>query len=130
MKFNEVENTYICQLSKQQNRAMLEGYKTRRDNSKEELIRYYRDLIDALKSTPAFGVSGVNKMLNELTEKVRATLIGAKRGKTSAYAHAGWLLNQLDFFGDEEAKPCYKGSYKLAPLLTDVELDQLLEAAV
>jgi hypothetical protein len=64
-------------------------------------------------------------MLNDLTDKVRATLVGAKKGKTSAYAHAGWLLNQLDYFGNEEAKTCYKGRYKLAPLLTPEELLQL-----
>lgn len=125
MKLNQVENTYICQLSKPQNKAMLEGYKTRRDKSGAELARYYKDVVSALKDTPAYGVSGVNKMLNELTYKVRATLVGAKRGKTSAYAHAGWLLNQLEFFGNEEAKACYKGHYKLAPLLSDTELQQL-----
>jgi len=125
MKFNQVENTYICQFSKPRNREILEGYKARRDKSGAELARYYVTIVNILKGTPAYGVSGVNKMLNELTEKVRATLTGAKRGKTSAYAHAGWLLNQLDFFGDEEAKPYYKGRYKLAPLLTAEELEQL-----
>lgn len=129
MKFNKVETTYICQLSKPQNKAMLEGYKTRRDKSGAELARYYRDVVNALKDTPAFGVSGVNKMLNELTDKVRATLVGAKRGKTSAYAHAGWLLNQMKFFGNEEAKASYKGRYKLAPLVTDEELQQLMALA-
>jgi hypothetical protein len=104
---------------------MLEGYKTRRDKSGAELARYYRDIVNALVDTPAFGVSGVNKMLNELTEKVRATLMHAKKGKTSAYAHANWLLNQLDFFGNEDARACYKGRYKLAPLLTPEELLQL-----
>jgi ribosomal protein L44E len=122
MKFNQVENTYICQFSKPHNKQMLEGYKMRRDKSGAELARYYKDVVKALSDTPAFGVSGVNKMLNDLTYKVRATLIGAKRGKTSAYAHAGWLLNQLEYFGNEEAKACYKGSHKLAPLLTADEL--------
>ena len=126
MKFNQVENTYICQLSKPQNKQMLEGYKARRDGSGAELARYYRDIISALKDTPAYGVSGVNKMLNELTDKVRATLIGAKKGKTSAYAHANMLLYKLEYFGNEEAKPCYKGNYKLAPLLTEDELQSLL----
>lgn len=125
MKFNEVENTYICQLNKPENRKMLEEYKARKDKSGAELARYYRDVVNALKGTPAFGVSGVNKMLNELTGKVRATLNRAKKGKTSAYAHAGWLLNQLEYFGNEEARAYYKGRYKLAPLLTDTELQQL-----
>ena len=125
MKFNQVENTYICQFSKPENRKMLEGYKLRRDKSGAELARYYRDVVKALSDTPAFGVSGVNKMLNDLTDKVRATLVGAKKGKTSAYAHAGWLLNQLDYFGNEDARACYKGRYKLAHLLTAEELLQL-----
>ena len=77
---------------------MLEEYKSRRDGSKQELARYYRDVVSALKGTPAWGVSGVNKMINDLTEKVRATFVRAKNGKTSAYAHAGWLLNQLKSF--------------------------------
>lgn len=126
MKFNQVENTYICQLNKPQNRAMLEGYKERKDKSDVEFARYYKDVVNALKDTPAFGVSGVNKMLNELTDKVRATLIRAKRGKTSAPSHAAWLLRQLDYFGNEEAKAYYKGRYKLAPLITDEELQQLI----
>lgn len=129
MKFNQVENTYICQLSKPANRKMLEEYKARRDKSKQELVRYYRDVINALKDTPAWGVSGVNKMINELTYKVRATFVGAKRGKVSAYAHAGWLLNQLDYFGNEDAKACYKGRYKLAPIITPEELEQLEQLA-
>jgi hypothetical protein len=125
MVFNQVEATYICQLNKPENRKMLEGYRSRKDKSKQELARYYKDVVNALRGTPAWGVSGVNKMINDLTEKVRATFIGAKRGKTSAFAHAGWLLNQLEFFSNEEAKASYKGRYKLAPLLTPEELLQL-----
>ena len=78
MKFCEVEQTWICQLGKPEARRMLEAYKDLRDGSPEELIRYYNDIINALKSTPAWGVSGVNKMINELTESVRATLTHTK----------------------------------------------------
>lgn len=130
MKFKEVESTYICQLNKPENRKMLEEYKARRDKSGAELARYYSDVVNALKDTPAFGVSGVNKMLNELTEKVRATLNRAKKGKTSAYAHAGKLLAIIDFYGNTEAEARYCGRYKLGHILTDVELDQLLAGAV
>lgn len=125
MNLNQIERTYICQFSKPENRAILEGYKKRRDKSGKELASYYRDVISILKDTPAYGVSGVNKMLNELTDKVRATLNKAKRGKTSAYAHAGWLLNKLDYFGNEKADFTYRGRYKLNPILTDDELLQL-----
>ena len=125
MKFKDLETTFICQLNKPQNRAILEGYKKRRDKSGEELARYYTDVFNMLIGTPAFGVSGVNKMLNELTERVRATLNKERRGKTTAYAHAGILLNQIDYFSNEEAKAKYCGSYKLAPMLSAEELDQL-----
>jgi hypothetical protein len=125
MKFNQVETTYICQFSKPQNRAMLEGYKARRDKSGAELSRYYKDVLNVLKDTPAYGVSGVNKMLNELTAGVRATLNNEKRGKISAYAHANKLLYQLDYFGNNEAEARYKGRYELAPLLTNEELYRL-----
>lgn len=127
MKLNKVEQTYICQFSKPENKAMLEGYKKRRDKSGAELARYYTDVVKALEGTPAFGVSGVNKMLNELTAKVRATLNNEKRGKTSAFAHAGWLLYQLEYFGHEEAKAGYKGKHKLEPMLSVEELTMLAE---
>jgi len=125
MKFNQVETTFICQFSKPANIAMLEGYKTRRDKSNKELANYYRDIVCALANTPAWGVSGVNKMMNELTAAVRASLTKAKKGKTSAYAHANKLLTYVAHFGNEDAKPCYSGRYKLAPILTTEELLQL-----
>ena len=125
MKFAEVETTYICQFNKTQNRAMLEAYKARKDKSGKELANYYRDVVMALANTPAFGVSGVNKMLNELTEKVRATLNKEKKGKTSAYAHAAKLLRDVDFFGSTEAQASYCGNHKLKPILTEEELQQL-----
>ena len=125
MKFTEVETTYICQFSKPHNRTMLEGYKARRDKSGKELANYYRDVVGALINTPAFGVSGVNKMLNELTESVRATLNKAKKGKTSAYAHANKLLTYINHFGNTEIKAKYNGRHKLASMLTEAELAQL-----
>jgi hypothetical protein len=126
MKFNQVEATYICQLNKPTNRAMLEGYRDRKDKSVEELVRYYRDVISALVDTPAYGVSGVNEMLNKLTAGVRATLTKAKRGKISAPAHARALLGTVDFYSEKEATPRNKGIHKLEPLLTDEELQRLL----
>lgn len=130
MKFNEVENTWIKQLGMPENRKVLEEFKVRKDKSFEELTRYYRFIIGALECTPAWGVSGVNKMVNELTASVIATLTKAKKGKTSAYAHAGKLLAIIDFYGNTEAEARYCGRYKLGHILTDVELDQLLTGAV
>ena len=125
MKLNETITTYICQLNKPENRAMLEGYKARKNKSGEELACYYKDVIEALKHTPAWGISGVNKMVNELTVAVRATLNKEKKGKTSAYAHASKLLRTIDFYGNEKAISRYNGNYKLKPLLTDSELSEL-----
>ncbi len=129
MKFNEAERTWICQLGRPEIRVELEGYRDRNDKSHEELIRYYRFITSTLKCTPAWGVSGVNKMVNELTASVIATLTRAKKGKTSAYAHAARLLRYIDFYSNTEAEARYCGNYKLKHVLTETELNQLLEAA-
>ncbi len=129
MKFCEVETTFICQLGKPEARKMLESYKDRKDKSFEELVHYYHDIINTLRDTPAWGVSGVNKMINELTDSVRATLAHAKKGKTSACAHAAKMLRYIDFYGNTEAEARYCGRYKLKPLITEEELQQLLSVA-
>lgn len=126
MKYCEVERTWICQLSKPEIKAQLEGYRDRKDKSPEEFVRYYKFIISTLSCTPAWGVSGVNKMVNELTSSVRATLVKAKKGKTSAYAHANKMLNYIEHFGDAPAKAKYAGNHKLAALLSAEELEQLL----
>jgi hypothetical protein len=129
MKLKDVEQTFVCQFSKPQNKKMLEGYVARRDRSGAELARYYADIVGVLVNTPAWGVSGVNKMVNELTASVRATLVKAKKGKTSAYAHANKMLNYIEHFGNEPAEAKYAGNYKLAALLSVEELEQLATLA-
>ena len=129
MKFYEVEQTWICQLGKATNRAMLQGYIDRSDKSLEEFVRFYFDVINALKDTPAWGVSGVNKKINELTDLVRATAIHAKKGKSSAPAQAKKLLNHIDFRCKEEAEVRYCGNHKLKPLFTIEEFQQLISEA-
>ena len=129
MKFCEVENTFICQLGKPSARRMLEAYKERKDKSVEEFVRYYFDIIKVLRNTPAWGVSGVNKMINELTDSVHATINHAKNGKTSAPAHAAKMLRYIDFYGNETATARYCGRYKLKPLITEEEFQQLLAVA-
>jgi hypothetical protein len=125
MKLKFIETTYVCQLNKPHNRTMLESYRDRKNSSTTELAHYYNDIITALVDTPAWNVSGVNKMINELTTSVRATLTKAKRGKTSAYAHANKLLSTINRFGDKHADCRYKGNHKLQPLLTADELQEL-----
>lgn len=129
MKFSQVEATFVCQLGKPHNKAMLEGYSKRKDRSVKELAQYYIDVINALKDTPAWGVSGVNRMVNELTAACRATFAKAKKGKISASAHANKLLRYIEYFEAQEAEPRYNGRYKLAPILTEKELKQLISEA-
>ncbi len=126
MTLNEVERTWIHQFNKPENRKVLEEFKTRKDKSFEEFRRYYKFIITTLEDTPAWGVSGVNKMVNDLTAAVIATLTKAKTGKTSAYAHAGTLLNKIDHFSNQKAEPRYCGRYKLGHIITDLEFDQML----
>lgn len=127
MTFLECPTTYIGQLGQSTNRTMLEEYSRRNDKSNKELANYYMDVVKALYGTPAYGISGVNKMLNELTDSVRATLNKAKRGKTSAPAHARKLLACIDYYGSQEVVARYNGKYKLKPLLTVEEIQQLVE---
>lgn len=125
MKLKFIETTYVCQLNKPHNKSMLESYRDRKNSSTAELAHYYNDVITALVDTPAWNVSGVNKMINDLTTSVRATLTKSKRGKTSAYAHAAKLLNTIKRFGNSEANLHYDGNHKLKPLLTVDELQEL-----
>ena len=125
MKFSQVETTWVYQLNKPENRTVLEGYKSRKRKSGKELSSYYRDVISMLQNTEAWGVSGVNKFVNELSDKVRATLTKAKNGKTSAYAHARTTLAKIDEFKNKSCKPTYRGRYVLKPLVTEAELQAL-----
>lgn len=126
MKFKETPTTWICQLNKPENRTMLEGYKNRKDYGPKELANFCRDLVKALKGTPAWGISGCNGIVNETWEAARAVLAKAKKGKSSAPAIANRLLSKIDFYKDQECKG--NGHIKthwLAPVLTEEELLQL-----
>ena len=125
MTLKEVETTYICQLNKPQNRKVLESFRDSNDRSPKKLAQCYKFLVDTLAATPAWGISGVNKMMNETTASVRATLNKAKKGKTSAPALARKLLSIIDYCGDDEAVNKYRGRYKLEPILTVEELEAL-----
>ena len=128
MRLDRVASTFICQLNKPENRAKLEAYRNRRDGSAAEFVRYYLDVFSMLENTPAWNVRGVNKMLNELTAKVRATINHEKQGKSSAYAHAGMLLNKIDQMGWLEAEPRNYGHIALAPKISMDELQAVLAA--
>ena len=126
MTFTQVENTFICQLNKPNNKEFLKDFVARRDSSCTELVRYYKEIISRLSCTPAWGVNGVNKMVNELRDSVVAKLTNAKKGKTTAWAHAKKMLAYIERFGEQEVKPYYKEKCVLIPPLTDEELLELL----
>ena len=130
MKYCEVERTFICQLAKAPNKAMLQAYVDRNDTSPEEFVSYYFDITNALKDTPAWGVSGVNDMVNKLTDSVRATLTHAKKGKTSAPVHAKSMIRYIEYFGDKESYARGGQRCKLMPLITEEELQHLLSEVV
>ena len=126
MTCNQVEHMWVCQLGKPENRKKLKEYVDNSDSSKEELVRYYRDFISMLINTPAWGVNGVNKVVNELRAAVVATLTDANSGKTTAWAHAKKMIRQIDYHSTRQVKPYYNRRYKLVAPLTDEELLQLL----
>ena len=66
--YKEIEGTWVCQFNKPENKAKLKMYKNDKDRSLKKLIEYYRWVISVLINTPAWGVSGVNKIVNELTD--------------------------------------------------------------
>ena len=125
MKLKDVPTTYICQLNKPENKSVLKDFRDRKDYGCEELVNYYKFIVMTLAVTPAWGVSGVNKMVNDLTNSLRAVKAHARKGKTSAPAHANKLLGIIKEFGNKEAVARYCGNYKLQPLLTEEELAEI-----
>ena len=126
MIFTQAEHTFICQLNKPDNKKFLMDYAARGDGSCTELVRYYKEIISRLSCTSAWGVNGVNKMVNKLRDSVVANLTNAKKGKTTAWAHAKKMLVYIEHFVEQEAKPYYKEKCMLVPPLTDEELLELL----
>lgn len=123
MKFKDIEGTYICQLNKPANRAMLEYYKQQRTKSPALWADFWRDLVAALINTPAWDVSGVNKMLMEAAGIMHAHLVGAKKNRISVYAFAGQLLYKIDSYKDQEAPKCFSPrTYKWPPVVTEEDL--------
>lgn len=125
MRLKEIERTYVCQFAKYGARRKLWGFARRGDRNPAELVRYYEFVTSTLMGTPAWGVSGVNKMVNALTESLKAVRDHAKSGKTSAPAHAKKLLWLIYAFGDKETSARYRGRHKLKPILTADELAEI-----
>ena len=122
--YAQAVGTYTYELNKPENRLVLKAYIDYKDKSPEVFVRYALWLFSTLRGTPAWNKPGTNEMLNEVLVKVRATLANAKRGKSSAYAHAGYLLNKIDYLITQEAHLRNPGPCKLMEELTVEELRQ------
>lgn len=122
--YAQAVGTYTYELNKPENRLILKAYADCKDKSPEVFARYTLWLFGTLKGTPAWNKPGTNDMLNGVLNSVRATLAKAKRGKSSAYAHAGYLLNKVDYLITQEAHLRNPGPCKLQEELTAEELMQ------
>lgn len=123
----QVSTTYVGQLNKPANRIILEGYRNSKDRSPETFAHYYFEIIEMLYHTPAWGRPKTNLMINDLTAKVRASLAGAKKGKSSASAHAGTLLSTIDWCAKTPAAGTRWFPVALDPLLSREEVDSMLK---
>lgn len=124
LKLCEVPTTWIHWLSKPENMDRLVEYANCGDKSPAKLGECYTFLVCTLQPTPAWNVSGVNKMINEVGDGAIAVLERRKKGKTSAPAVAKKLLASIKWYGQTKADPHYYGNYKLR-LLTPQQLDAL-----
>ena len=122
--YAQAVGTYTYELNKPANRLVLKAYIDYKDKSPGVFARYTLWLFSVLKGTPAWNKPGTNKMLNEVLTKVRATLANDKRGKSSAYAHAGYLLNKINYLVEQEAHMWNPGKCELLGELTEDELLQ------
>lgn len=125
MMYIEVDALYLAQLNKPENYAKLEAYRDDKDKSGAKFAQYTLDLFNMLRDTPAWGKPGTNKMLNEVLNHARAIMTKAKRGKTSAYAHAAGLIRSINFHKYQEAFASYSPKVTLLPELSEEELQQL-----
>lgn len=127
MKYRHVEQTYICQLGKPAAYRQLKSFARSSDKSIEEYARFYKFVRDTLLHTPAWGVTGVNKLVNKLSSSIRATANHEKTGKSSAPAQAKKLKSMVDYFANLECEAYYNGRCALEDVLSDAELDALVE---
>lgn len=129
MTMTQVPGTYVGQLSRPENLAMLKAYAQSKDKSPVLLVQYYRDIVNALKGTPAWDKPKTNQMINELTYSVRATIAGEKKGRTSAGAHARRMLNKIEYCSKMPARGNAWKVCPLEPILTDEEIEAYLRQA-
>lgn len=104
MTLCECPGTYVHYLSKPENTNKLKAISADKDKSVEKLAALTLWLINTLRPTQAWGKPKTNKMINEVIAKTKATIAGAKKNTTSAYALAGWLINKINWCSTQEAR--------------------------
>lgn len=97
MNIIDLPGTYVHQLDKPANRLVLEAFKEDRDKDVKKFIRLFLWLIATLRETPAWNKPKTNIELHKIKEKLEATITGAKRGTSSSYAVAGYLIGKIEY---------------------------------
>ena len=97
MKLISLPSTYAHQLNKPANKLVLEGFADDKDKDVKKFIRLFLWLIAVLRDTPAWNKPKTNMKIREIKEKLEATIAGAKRGTSSAFAVAGGLLRIIGY---------------------------------
>lgn len=103
MTLTALPNTYVGQLNKPENMNVLVATAADKDKSVKKLAAFVLWLINTLRPTPAWGKPKANEMINMVIRKTKATIAGAKRDTTSAYAIAGMLKNKVNYCRTQEA---------------------------
>lgn len=121
MTLCELESTYVGQLSKPENMTVLRAFAADKDKSVKKLAEFDLWLINTLRLTPAWNKPKTNMMVNGIITKTIATINGAKKGKTSAYAIAGMLINKVNWCSAQEAHASHPANPGLPANFADFE---------
>lgn len=97
MKLIDMEGTYAHQLNKPANRIILEHFAADKDKDIKKFSSLFLWITATLRGTPAWNKPKTNYMIRETKSKLEATIAGAKKGKSSAHAIAGALLNTITY---------------------------------
>lgn len=103
MKLIDMEGTYAHQLNKPANRIILEHFATDKDKDIKKFSSLFLWITATLRDTPAWNKPKTNYMIREIKSKLEATLASAKKGKSSAHAVAGGLLNTITYCSRTDA---------------------------
>jgi hypothetical protein len=121
MTLTALPNTYVGQLNKKENMDKLIATSKDKDRNVKKLAAFTLWLINTLRPTPAWGKPKTNEMINGVIDKTKATIAGAKRNTTSAYAVANSLINKINWCSTQEARGGYPPNPGLPADLADFE---------